>query len=99
MGLFGKKNKQKKNKDQPQLLIYEPTVIKDSKLIAQKLKEGIPVLLDFSSTPPALAVRIVDFVSGMMLALEDAKYERIDQKKFFLAPSEDIYDEFVDQIK
>ncbi|MDR0416267.1 MAG: cell division protein SepF [Propionibacteriaceae bacterium] len=57
----------------------------DATRIAESYREGIPVILNLSDLDDAEAFRVVDFASGLKLALE-GHFEKITARVFLLTP-------------
>jgi FtsZ-interacting cell division protein YlmF len=62
-----------------------PRSLIDAERIARDLTEGRPVVVNVEQVDPALARRIVDFVSGVTYAL-DGFYERVADRVFLFTP-------------
>lgn len=65
--------------------------IEDAKLAADGLKEGKQQIINLSSTPPGTRERIVDFLNGVIFALEGSA-ERVSEHVFVYAPPQAILD-------
>ena len=92
-----KKNK-KVQTATPKLVSFKPMELAESRTIAKQLLFGNVVLVDFSDTPAALSVRIVDFISGMLLAVE-GDYRKIAPKLFLLSTDKEASDKIEAEIK
>jgi cell division inhibitor SepF len=57
----------------------------EAQQIADKFKEGTPVILNLQSTDPDLSKRLIDFGSGLTYAL-DGGMQRVADKVFLLTP-------------
>jgi FtsZ-interacting cell division protein YlmF len=70
-------------------LSFEVVVPEDfasAQRIADRLREGVPVLIDFHGCDRALAGRLTDFASGLVYAL-DATLQHVGGDALLLAPS------------
>lgn len=62
-----------------------PRGFNDAQQIADKFKEGIPVILNLQSSDQELSKRLIDFASGLTYAL-DGGMQRVADKVFLLTP-------------
>jgi cell division inhibitor SepF len=62
-----------------------PKSFNDAQQVADKFKDGVPVILNLQSVDNDLAKRLVDFASGLTYAL-DGGMQRIADKVFMLTP-------------
>ena len=62
-----------------------PKSFNDAQQVADKFKEGTPVILNMQGIETALVVRLIDFASGLTYALEGGM-QRIADKVFMLTP-------------
>ena len=62
-----------------------PRSFNDAQQIADRFKDGIPVILNLQSTDQDLSKRLIDFASGLTYAL-DGGMQRIADKVFLLTP-------------
>jgi cell division inhibitor SepF len=62
-----------------------PKSFNDAQQVADKFKQGIPVVLNLQATDNDLAKRLIDFASGLTYAL-DGGMQRIAHKVFMLTP-------------
>ncbi|MCD6727480.1 MAG: cell division protein SepF [Solirubrobacteraceae bacterium] len=62
-----------------------PKSFNDAQQVADKFKDGIPVVLNLQSTDTDLSKRLIDFASGLTYAL-DGGMQRIADKVFMLTP-------------
>jgi len=62
-----------------------PRSFNDAQQIADKFKEGIPVILNLQGSDQDLAKRLIDFASGLTYAL-DGGMQRVADKVFLLTP-------------
>jgi cell division inhibitor SepF len=62
-----------------------PKSFNDAQQIADRFKEGVPVILNLQSSDPDLSKRLIDFASGLTYAL-DGGMQRVADKVFLLTP-------------
>jgi cell division inhibitor SepF len=62
-----------------------PKSFNDAQQVADKFKDGIPVILNLQGTETDLSKRLIDFASGLTYAL-DGGMQRIADKVFMLTP-------------
>jgi cell division inhibitor SepF len=62
-----------------------PRSFNDAQQIADKFKQGIPVILNLQGADQDLAKRLIDFASGLTYAL-DGGMQRVADKVFLLTP-------------
>jgi cell division inhibitor SepF len=62
-----------------------PRSFNDAQQIADKFKDGIPVILNLQGSDQELAKRLIDFASGLTYAL-DGGMQRVADKVFLLTP-------------
>jgi cell division inhibitor SepF len=62
-----------------------PRSFNDAQQIADKFKDGIPVILNLQSTDQELSKRLIDFASGLSYALNGGM-QRVADKVFLLTP-------------
>lgn len=73
--------------EQPlKMMIVEPETFDDSQSIADYLRDRKPVIINFESTAPDVAKRIVDFISGATYAL-DGNIQKVGKDIFLCVPS------------
>lgn len=68
-----------------QMHIVEPKSFTEAQNIANKFKQGTPVIMNLSSTAPELAKRLLDFASGLTYGL-DGGLQKVADKVFMLTP-------------
>jgi cell division inhibitor SepF len=68
-----------------QVHLVVPRSFNDAQQIADKFKDGIPVILNLQSCEADLSKRLIDFVSGLTYAL-DGGMQRVADKVFLLTP-------------
>lgn len=71
---------------QVKMHIAEPKSFTEAQAIADKFKQGIPVIMNMSMTQPDLAKRFIDFASGLTYGL-DGGLQKVSEKVFMLTPS------------
>src|SRR5580765_5371992 len=59
--------------------------LNDAQQIADKFKQGIPVILNLESADTELSKRLIDFASGLTYALSGGM-QRVADKVFLLTP-------------
>ena len=62
-----------------------PQTFQDAQQIADRFKDGIPVILNLQGTEQELSKRLIDFTSGLTYAL-DGGMQRVADKVFLLTP-------------
>jgi len=62
-----------------------PRSFNDAQQIADKFKQGIPVILNLQNADSELSKRLIDFASGLTYAL-DGGMQRVADKVFLLTP-------------
>jgi cell division inhibitor SepF len=62
-----------------------PRSFNDAQQIADRFKEGVPVILNLQSTDQELSKRLIDFSSGLTYALNGGM-QRVADKVFLLTP-------------
>jgi cell division inhibitor SepF len=62
-----------------------PRSFNDAQQIADRFKEGVPVILNLQGSDQELAKRLIDFASGLTYAL-DGGMQRVADKVFLLTP-------------
>jgi cell division inhibitor SepF len=62
-----------------------PKSFNDAQQVADRFKDGIPVILNLQGTETDLSKRLIDFASGLTYAL-DGGMQRIADKVFMLTP-------------
>jgi cell division inhibitor SepF len=62
-----------------------PRSFNDAQQIADKFKDGIPVILNLQATDQELSKRLIDFASGLTYALNGGM-QRVADKVFLLTP-------------
>ena len=62
-----------------------PRSFNDAQQIADRFKDGVPVILNLQSADQDLSKRLIDFASGLTYAL-DGGMQRVADKVFLLTP-------------
>jgi cell division inhibitor SepF len=62
-----------------------PRSFNDAQQVADRFKEGVPVILNLQSCDQELSKRLIDFTSGLTYAL-DGGMQRVADKVFLLTP-------------
>ena len=68
-----------------QVHLVIPKSFNDAQQIADKFKDGVPVVLNLQSSETELSKRLIDFASGLTYAL-DGGMQRVADKVFMLTP-------------
>jgi cell division inhibitor SepF len=68
-----------------QVHLVVPRSFNDAQQIADKYKDGIPVILNLQGADQELSKRLIDFTSGLTYAL-DGGMQRVADKVFLLTP-------------
>ena len=68
-----------------QVHLVVPRSFNDAQQIADRFKEGVPVILNLQSSDTELSKRLIDFASGLTYAL-DGGMQRVADKVFLLTP-------------
>lgn len=66
--------------------VIAPRSYNDAQQIADRFKNGVPVIMNLQTSEPDLSKRLIDFASGMTYALDGA-IQRIAEKVFLLTPA------------
>jgi cell division inhibitor SepF len=64
----------------------EPRRFNEAREIADRFKDGIPVIMNLQSTDDTIARRLVDFASGLVYGL-DGKIEMVANRVYLLTPA------------
>jgi cell division inhibitor SepF len=65
--------------------LVTPLSFNDAQEIADRFKQGVPVILNLQTTEGELAKRLIDFASGLTYAL-DGGMQKVADKTFLLTP-------------
>ena len=68
-----------------QVHLVLPRSFNDAQQVADRYKNGVPVILNLQSADAELSKRLIDFASGLTYALEGGM-QRIADKVFLLTP-------------
>lgn len=71
---------------QVKMHIVEPNSFTEAQGIADRFKQGTPVIMNLVMTPPELAKRLIDFASGLTYGL-DGGLQKVSDKVFMLTPA------------
>ncbi len=71
---------------QVKMHIAEPKSFTEAQNIADKFKQGTPVIMNMTMTSPELAKRFIDFASGLTYGL-DGGLQKVSDKVFMLTPA------------
>ncbi|MBI2239143.1 MAG: cell division protein SepF [Actinobacteria bacterium] len=64
----------------------EPKRFNEAREVADRYKDGIPVIMNLQSTDDTIARRLVDFASGLVYGL-DGKIEMVANRVYLLTPA------------
>lgn len=70
---------------QVKMHIAHPKTFAEAQSIADKFKQGTPVILNLTAVSPDLAKRLIDFASGLTYGL-DGGLQKVSDKTFMLTP-------------
>jgi cell division inhibitor SepF len=65
--------------------LVQPHSFNDAQEVADRFKQGVPVILNLQTTEGELAKRLIDFASGLTYAL-DGGMQKVAEKTFLLTP-------------
>ena len=65
--------------------LVPPHSFNDAQEVADRFKQGVPVILNLQTTEGELAKRLIDFASGLTYAL-DGGMQKVAEKTFLLTP-------------
>lgn len=71
---------------QVKMHIAEPKSFTEAQGIADKFKQGTPVIMNMTMTSPELAQKLIDFASGLTYGL-DGGLQKVSDKVFMLTPA------------
>ena len=92
-------NKQETNSTtEAKLITFNPKEFAEARKLAQHLLDGNAVIIDFSNTPNNVSIRIVDYISGMLMVTH-GDYRKIGKKIFLISNSKELNDHYENQIK
>ncbi|MEE1296305.1 MAG: cell division protein SepF [Bifidobacterium sp.] len=64
----------------------QPRSYEDAQMVGRALRDGVPVVLNLTGVPEAVAYRIVDFSSGVVFGVSGS-IERVTPRVFLLSPA------------
>jgi cell division inhibitor SepF len=64
----------------------EPKRFNEARDVADRFKDGVPVIMNLQGTDDTIARRLVDFVSGLVYGL-DGKIEMVANRVYLLTPA------------
>ena len=73
---------------QVKMQIVEPRAFAEAQAIADKFKQGVPVIMNLTMTDAALAKRLLDFATGLTYGLNGG-LQKVSEKVFMLTPAND----------
>ena len=73
------------NNENSKIALFEPKVYSDSRAIASQILGGEAVIVNFTQIDEAQAKRILDFLGGVVYAV-NGEIERIGQSIFLVTP-------------
>lgn len=71
---------------QVKMHIVEPRTFSEAQSIADKFRDGMPVIMNLTMTDPELAKRLIDFASGLTYGLRGG-LQKVSEKVFMLTPA------------
>lgn len=77
---------------QVKMHIVEPKSFSEAQVIADRFKQGTPVILNLTAAPPDVAKRLLDFASGLTYGL-DGGLQKVSDKVFMLTPANVVVSE------
>jgi cell division inhibitor SepF len=66
--------------------VVEPRTFSEAQAIADKFKQGVPVIMNLTMTDQDLAKRLLDFASGLTYGLNGG-LQKVSDKVFMLTPA------------
>jgi cell division inhibitor SepF len=73
--------------DSTQIAIVRPRNFQDAATVGEYYRQGTPVIISLEDVDHALATRIIDFVSGLVLGLS-GDIERVSRRAFLIVPAD-----------
>jgi cell division inhibitor SepF len=70
---------------QSKITTIKPKDFNDAQIVANCLRDNIPVIINFEETDSNEATRIIDFISGIIYAI-DGKIKQVGQRVFVCSP-------------
>lgn len=71
---------------QVKMQIVEPRTFAEAQAIADKFKQGVPVIMNLTMSDSDLAKRLIDFASGLTYGLNGG-LQKVSEKVFMLTPA------------
>lgn len=71
---------------QVKMQIVEPRAYAEAQAIADKFKDGVPVIMNLTMTDADLSKRLIDFASGLTYGLNGG-LQKVSEKVFMLTPA------------
>jgi cell division inhibitor SepF len=71
---------------QVKMHIAEPKAFSEAQTIADRFKNGMPVIMNLTGTDPDLAKRLIDFASGLTYGLNGG-LQKVSDRVFMLTPA------------
>ena len=88
------KKKENKNTENPAKLVrFIPLSYKEARLISKELTQGNVVYVDLKDISTQEAVRLLDFISGTLYAM-NGKARKITELTFLFAPNTELLNKF-----
>ncbi len=84
------------NTTKSSLIKVSPKKFSDSKLITKEILKGNVLVVDINEMTKVEAIRLMDFTTGALFTI-GGKFEKIANKTFILAPSQETLDKFTPQ--
>ena len=91
----------KENKDeavQAKLITFNPKEVSEITNLAKHLLDDNAIIIDFSNTPSNVSIRIVDYISGMLMVTK-GDYRKLGKKIYLISNSKEVNDHYEEQIK
>ena len=64
-----------------------PKTYEDAQMVGRAIRDGVPVVLNLTGVPEAVAYRIVDFSAGVVFGVRGS-IERVTPRVFLLSPAQ-----------
>jgi cell division inhibitor SepF len=69
----------------PEITTLQPTSYNEARVIGERYRDGIPVIMNLTEMDDAAAKRLVDFAAGLAFALRGS-IEKVTNRVFLLSP-------------
>ena len=69
----------------PEITTLRPTSYNEARVIGERYRDGIPVIMNLTEMDDAAAKRLVDFAAGLAFALRGS-IEKVTNRVFLLSP-------------